>query len=174
MKNTIQFLRSESFIFIAILFVMMGQVLHTAYLFEGLRRLDLSFTANGQPVGVFNWIHAFVCASAVETAILMSILNGKKIAAQIYALGSFASNILYYAYWDQSLPTILSSTLMSAMLSGSIWFFSDLFARKVNETSTAEAEAREEAALLASVTSSLNGNGKMNGKPSKDIRTTLG
>ena len=131
MKKVIYFMRSESFIFISVLCVLTGQILHTVYLFEGLRRIDLSFTANGYETPVLNWIHAFLCASAVEAAILMFLINGKKIAAQIYALASFATNILYYHYWNGSIPEIISSTIISGMLSGSIWFFSDLFAEKI-------------------------------------------
>ncbi len=50
----------------------------------------------------------------------------------MYAVGSFATNLLYYSYWFGNVNQIVSSCLMSAMLSGSIWFFSDIFAQKVN------------------------------------------
>jgi hypothetical protein len=131
MRKTIKFLKSESFVFVAIIFVTTGQILHTIHLLENLRRMDLSFMTNGTKITVFNWFHAFICAIAIESAILISILNGKKRVAQIYAMGSFATNLLYYSYWAGSIPDIISSTLMSAMLSGSIWFFSDIFAQKV-------------------------------------------
>lgn len=131
MRKIVLFLKSDSFIFISVLFVLTGQTLHTLSLFESLRRVDLTFTANGQQIFALNWIHAFLCAAAVEAAILMFLINGKKVAANIYALASFATNILYYHYWDGKIEDLVSSTLLSAMLSGSIWFFSGLFAEKV-------------------------------------------
>jgi hypothetical protein len=131
MRKTVHFLKSDSFIFISVLFVLTGQTLHTLTLFESIRRIDLSFNAYGENVVAFNWIHAFMCAAAIEAAILMFLINGKKVAANLYAIASFATNILYYRYWDGTVDQIVSSTLLSAMLSGSIWFFSGLFAEKI-------------------------------------------
>jgi hypothetical protein len=132
MRKTVLFLKSDSFIFISVLFVLTGQTVHTLTLFENLRRIDMSFVANGHTILAFNWIHAFLCAAAVEAAILMFLINGKKLAANIYALASFITNILYYHYWDGRIEDLISSTLLSAMLSGSIWFFSGLFAEKIS------------------------------------------
>jgi hypothetical protein len=131
MRKTVQFLKSDSFIFISVLFVLTGQTLHTLTLFESIRRTDLSFNANGENIVAFNWLHAFLCAAAIEAAILMFLINGKKVAANLYAIASFAVNILYYHYWTGTIDQIVASTLLSAMLSGSIWFFSGLFAEKI-------------------------------------------
>jgi hypothetical protein len=78
-----------------------------------------------------SYLHALICALAIEGAILMFIINGKKKAAQIYAFASFVSNLLYYRHWHDSLEQLFASTLISAMLSGSIWYFSDLFVEKL-------------------------------------------
>lgn len=77
------------------------------------------------------WLHALLCAAAIEAAILMFIINGKSRAAQIYAFASFAGNLLYYQHWHDSIEQLIASTLISAMLSGSIWYFSDLFVEKL-------------------------------------------
>jgi hypothetical protein len=78
-----------------------------------------------------NWLHAFIFALAIEAAILMFILNGKRLPSKIYAIGSLATNLLYYKTWQLPLPDLLTSSLISCMLAGSIWFFSDLFAEKI-------------------------------------------
>jgi hypothetical protein len=132
MKKIIQFLRSESFIFISVICVLLGQILHTAYLFESLRRADLTFQIDGYNYGALNWMHGVVCAAAIEAAMLMFLINGKKNAAKVYAIASFAVNVLYYQAWEASIPQIVASTLISGMLSGSIWFFSELFAERIN------------------------------------------
>lgn len=131
MKKAVLFLKSDSFIFISVLFVLTGQILHTLSLFESIRRIDLTFIVNGQSFTALNWLHAFLCAAAVEAAILMFLIHGKKLAANIYALASFGTNILYYHFWDGTIDEIIASTLLSAMLSGSIWFFSGLFAERI-------------------------------------------
>jgi hypothetical protein len=101
MRNIIRFLRSESFIFTAILCVLVSQILHTAYLFKAVSRMNLSFDVGGWQFTGFNWLHAFLCASAIEAAILMFILNGKKRAAKIYALASFAGNLALLSALEQ-------------------------------------------------------------------------
>ncbi len=143
MRTIIQFLRSESFIFIAVLCVLIGQILHTAYLFETLRIADLSFSIGAYDFKVLNWLHGVICAAAIEAAMLMFLINGKKSASKIYALASFAVNILYYQAWENSIPQMVASTLVSAMLSGSIWFFSDLFADKIMAMDEAEADLKD-------------------------------
>jgi signal transduction histidine kinase len=62
----------------------------------------------------------------------MFILNGKKASAKVYALTSFASNLWYYHHWPDSYEQLIASTLISAMLSGSIWYFSDLFVERLS------------------------------------------
>lgn len=143
MRKIILFLKSESFVFISVLCVLTGQVIHTLSLIEQIRRIDLSFTYNGTSFTFLNWGHAFICALAVEAAILMFLINGKKIPAQIYALASFGTNILYYHYWAGTMDQIISSTLVSAMLSESIWFFSDLFAEKIKNVDYTEERIKD-------------------------------
>jgi hypothetical protein len=131
MLSIIRYLRSESFIFTAILCVLFSQILHTAYLFNEVSRLDLFFQIGTYQFRGLSWLHAIICALAIEGAILMFIINGKKKAAQIYAFASFISNLLYYQHWHGSIEQLIASTLISAMLSGSIWYFSDLFVEKI-------------------------------------------
>lgn len=161
MKKTIEFLQSVRFIFLTLVFVLMAQIIHTMYLFETIRVFDMSFTVDNTVVYAPNWVHSFIFSVAIEFAILMFILNGKRTPSKIYAIGSFATNILYYQSWEKPLPFILSSVLISAMLSGSIWFFSDLFAEKVD---AAEKKDNQDRALHE------NGNGEIT---RIGIRTTV-
>jgi hypothetical protein len=132
MKKTVEFLRSEAFVFLTLLAVITSQVVHTMHLFETVRVFDLSFEVNGERITAPNWAHAFIFAIAIESAILMFILNGKRLPSKIYAVGSLATNLLYYKAWTLPLSGMAASVLISSMLAGSIWFFSDLFAEKVD------------------------------------------
>jgi Na+-transporting methylmalonyl-CoA/oxaloacetate decarboxylase gamma subunit len=132
MKKTVEFLRSEAFVFLTLLAVITSQVVHTMHLFETVRVFDLSFEVNGERITAPNWAHAFVFAIAIESAILMFILNGKRLPSKIYAIGSLLTNLLYYKAWTLPLSGMAASVLISSMLAGSIWFFSDLFAEKVD------------------------------------------
>lgn len=142
MKKAIDFLRSEIFIFLTLLLVITSQIIHTMYLFETVRVFDLSFEIGSYHITIANWAHAFIFALAIEAAILMFILNNKPTPSKVYAVASFATNLLYYKVWDVSLPTIFSSVLISSMLAGSIWFFSDLLAEKIS--GVAETPSKEE------------------------------
>ena len=132
MKKTVEFLRSEAFVFLTLLAVITSQVVHTMHLFETVRVFDLSFEVNGERITAPNWAHAFIFAIAIESAILMFILNGKRLPSKIYAIGSLLTNLLYYKAWTLPLSGMAASVLISSMLAGSIWFFSDLFAEKVD------------------------------------------
>lgn len=131
MKKVVEFLKSETFVFLTLVFVLIAQIIHTMYIFEHIRVVDLGFNFGGSRVNLFNWAHAFIFSVAIESAILMFILSGKRLPSKIYAIASFATNILYYGTWQLSIPDILASIIASGMLAGSIWFFSDLFAEKV-------------------------------------------
>lgn len=132
MKKIVYFLQSEAFVLLTLLFVIASQIIHTTYLFETVRVFDLSFNIGSSRITVANWVNAFVFAVAIESAILMFILNGKPLPSKIYAVASFAANLLYYKVWTAAVPGLITSVLISSMLAGSIWFFSDLFAEKVN------------------------------------------
>ncbi len=144
MQSIIKYLRCESFIFTAILCVLFSQILHTAYLFNEVSRLSLTVKIGEYQFKGLGWLHAIICAVAIEGAILMFIINGKKKAAQIYAFASFASNLLYYQHWHDSIEQLIASTLISAMLSGSIWYFSDLFVEKLASQENELADKLEE------------------------------
>jgi hypothetical protein len=131
MQAIIRYLRSESFIFTAVICVLFSQILHTAFLFKSVSRFRLAMQVGGYSLQGLGWLHALLCATAIEAAILMFIINGKSRAAQIYAFASFIGNLLYYQHWHSSIEQLIASTLISAMLSGSIWYFSDLFVEKL-------------------------------------------
>lgn len=131
MKKIVNFLKSETLVFLTLVFVLIAQIVHTMYIFERIRIADMSFTIGDYHITALNWTHAFIFAVAIEAAILMFILNGKLLPSKIYAVASFASNILYYGTWKLAIPEILATIIASAMLAGSIWFFSELFAEKI-------------------------------------------
>ncbi len=132
MKKIVDFLKSETLVFLTLAFVLVAQIIHTMYIFEKIRVADLSFTIGDTHITAFNWMHAFIFAVSIEAAILMFILNGKRLPSKIYAVASFATNILYYGTWDLPYPTMVATIIASSMLAGSIWFFSDLFAEKID------------------------------------------
>ncbi len=131
MKKIINFLKSETFVFLTLAFVLIAQIVHTMYIFEQIRIVDLSFDVGKTNVQVFNWSHALIFAVSIEAAILMFILNGKRLPSKIYAVASWATNILYYGTWKLDIPDMAATIIASSMLAGSIWFFSDLFAEKI-------------------------------------------
>lgn len=131
MKRVIHFLKSETFVFLTLVFVLVAQIIHTMYIFETIRVADMSFTIFGYHVTALNWVHALIFSVSIESAILMFILNGKRLPSKIYAVASWATNILYYGTWKLSYPEMAATIIASSMLAGSIWFFSDLFAEKI-------------------------------------------
>jgi hypothetical protein len=131
MKKIVDFLKSETFVFLTLVCVLIAQIIHTMYIFEHIRVVDLGFRLGQWNITILNWTHALIFAVAIEAAILMFILNGKRLPSKIYAVGSFATNILYYGTWSLSIPELVATIIASAMLAGSIWFFSDLFAEKI-------------------------------------------
>jgi len=131
MKRIIDFLKSETLVFLTLIFVLVAQIIHTMYIFDHIRVADMSFRYKGMTITALNWTHAFIFAVSIEAAILMFILNGKRLPSKIYAVASFATNILYYGTWKLPLPEMVATVIASSMLAGSIWFFSDLFAEKV-------------------------------------------
>jgi hypothetical protein len=132
MKKIIDFLKSETLVFLTLLFVLIAQIVHTMYVFEQIRVADMSFEIAGVKISAFNWIHALIFSVSIEAAILMFILNGKRLPSKIYAVASLSTNILYYGTWTLSIPHMVASIIASSMLAGSIWFFSDLFAEKID------------------------------------------
>jgi hypothetical protein len=131
MKKIIDFLKSETLVFLTLVFVLVAQIIHTMYIFERIRVADMSFTLGAWKVTAFNWTHALIFAVAIESAIMMFILNGKRLPSKIYAVASFATNVLYYGTWKLPIPDMVATVIASSMLAGSIWFFSDLFAEKI-------------------------------------------
>ena len=132
MKKIVNFLKSETLVFMTLVCVFLAQIVHTMFIFEHIRVVDLSFNLGGGHITLLNWLHAFIFAVAVEAAILMFVLNGKLLPSKIYAVASFATNILYYGTWKLAVPEMITTIIASGMLAGSIWFFSDLFAEKID------------------------------------------
>src|SRR5688572_20691614 len=120
MKKIIDFLKSETLVFLTLVFVLVAQIVHTMYIFERIRVADMSFQFEGWHITALNWTHALIFAVAIEAAILMFILNGKRLPSKIYAVASFATNILYYGTWTLAIPELIATIIASSMLAGSI------------------------------------------------------
>ena len=139
MRKLIHFIESEKFVYTTTLSVLFVQILQTAHLFHRISKLNLDIQMSGHTFTGFSWLHSLLCTFAIESAVLMLIVNGKATAAKWYAAASFLSSLLYfgdweYFYfggWEKQLPAIVASTLFSAMLAGSVLFFSELFAQKL-------------------------------------------
>src|SRR4051812_43824929 len=111
MKKIVDFLKSETLVFLTLAFVLVAQIIHTMYIFEKIRVADMSFDIGGWHITAFNWMHAFIFAVSIEAAILMFILNGKRLPSKIYAVASFATNILYYGTWNLSIPAMVATVI---------------------------------------------------------------
>ncbi len=133
MNAIIAYLKSERFVFTALLCVLLGQVVNFAHIFSAA---NPKLTADAPPVAV--WLYAGICTVGLEMAILVSVLNGKRAVAALFAAGFLAINLCWnYQVWADPLPVAVAKSLIYVMLSVTIWFFSDLFGQKI-----AEAEAR--------------------------------
>ncbi|NBW39110.1 MAG: hypothetical protein EBR30_29650, partial [Cytophagia bacterium] len=76
MKKVIDFLKSETLVFLTLVFVLIAQIIHSMYIFERIRVADMSFHIGGYHITALNWTHALIFSVAIESAILMFILNG--------------------------------------------------------------------------------------------------
>lgn len=120
MKKIITYLRSEACVFVAIVCVMLVQIAHNTYVVFANSRFQSS---------VLSLSFALFYAFAIEFSILTYVINDQRTHAKVYAGGSLATNLLYYYYPE----SILAPALISIMLAGSIWAFSDLFVDKINK-----------------------------------------
>ena len=170
MKQIIRIVKSETFIFIPLIFILTVQVLHSTYLFHLVSVFDLSFTYQGVTYGFINWLSAAIFAIAIESAILMFVLNGKIWPSKIYALATLITNILYYEPWYLDVSKIPASILISCLLACSIWFFSDLFADRIVGTDRPlSGKSEDELQGLSLVSES----GDDNGEQARKFKTTM-
>lgn len=138
MNATIAYLKSERFVFTALLFVLVGQVVNFAHIFSAA---NPKLTADAPTVAV--WLYAGICTIGLEMAILVSVLNGKRTVAALFAAGFLCINLCWnYQVWADPLPVAVAKSLIYVMLSVTIWFFSDLFGQKI-EAKASEAKANE-------------------------------
>ncbi len=151
MKKLIRFIESANFVYATTLSLLAVQIMQTAHLFHRVSRLDLSLDVAGWNITVFGWLHSLCCTFAIEAAVLMLIVNGRKVAARWYALASLLCSLLYfgdwellvYGGWEPLLPRLVATSLFSAMLAGSVLFFSELFTGKMLEQKASEQKATQ-------------------------------
>ena len=155
MKKLIGFIESANFVYATTLSLLAVQIMQTAHLFHRVSRLDLSLDVAGYHITAFGWLHSLCCTFAIEAAVLMLIVNGRKVAARWYAFASLLCSLLYfgdwellvYGGWEPLLPRLVATSLFSAMLAGSVLFFSELFTEKMLEQKANEQKANEQKAF---------------------------
>jgi hypothetical protein len=119
MDRIIIFLRSEACVFLAIMCVMIVQIAHNTFVVFTKSQIESTWLAL-----CFALFYAF----AIEFSILTYVINNMRTHAIAYAIASFVTNLFYYYQPDSKVAPVL----ISAMLAGSIWSFSDLFVKKLN------------------------------------------
>jgi len=129
MNTIILFLKSEKFIFAALLCVLLGQVVNFAFVFSQANPALLS-----QFRPELAWVYAILCACGLEMAILISILEGNRWVAAGFAGGFLTINLCWnYQIFEQPLPLAIAKAMIYAMLSISVWFFSDIIGKRISD-----------------------------------------
>lgn len=165
MKKLIGFIESANFVYATTLSLLFVQIMQTAHLFHRVSRLDLSLDVAGWHITAFGWLHSLCCTFAIEAAVLMLIVNGRKVAARWYALASLLCSLLYfgdwellvYGGWEPALPRLVATSLFSAMLAGSVLFFSELFTQKMASAKAGEARAKARAGEAKAIEAKATG-----------------
>jgi hypothetical protein len=149
MKSTINFLWSVSFVFVALLILMLAQMTIAAFIHYANTPLDYTVNIGGNNVYILKIITSLFYAIAIESSVLIFIINGNKEAGAWYGLGSFVISIIAYGFYKDVdisvnidpfevnrfyLPAkFVSTTIMAAMMSGAQWYYSDLFVSRINK-----------------------------------------
>lgn len=143
MERIENFLRSTAGMFISLVMVLAFSTPNTTEVLTKIHRLP--YIDDSQ----VRWI-ALSFAIVIEFVILILATIGQQRGAKIYAVASFVFHLLYYHRWDELLtadysnPLLLSavytnfiaSIVTSFMISGSIWYFSEMLGKMIDTKST--------------------------------------
>lgn len=129
MKSLINFLQSEKIIFIGLVLVLLALIVHTSHLFYTISPIIGD--------GIWKWGYALSFAIPIEIAVLIftiwKVSNHNK--PMVYAISTFMINLLFYTPW-QDLPQApmlgVGKVLASALLSYTVYSYSELFVSKIN------------------------------------------
>jgi hypothetical protein len=118
MNRILDALRSPGAMMIALMLALVAQGKHTADVFT-------YFSHAGTPV----WL-SYVFACAVEVAVLLFVLNKHKLISYVFAVATFATNMVYYAIGgvDMQSVALVPVVLLSALLPGVIVGYSHTIA----------------------------------------------
>jgi len=124
-------LRSPGAMMIALMLALVAQGKHTADVFT-------YYSHPGTPV----WL-SYVFAGAVEVAVLLFVLNKHKLISYLFAVATFATNMVYYAIGgvDMQSVAIVPVVLLSALLPGVIVGYSHTIAENTEQGETQPATA---------------------------------
>lgn len=128
-------LRSPGAMMIALMLALVAQGKHTADVFT-------FFSHPGTPV----WL-SYVFAGAVEVAVLLFVLNKHKLISYLFAVATFATNMVYYAIGgvDMTSVALVPVVLLSALLPGVIVGYSHTIAENTVNAPTHPATAQNAA-----------------------------
>ncbi len=124
-------LRSPGAMMIALMLALVAQGKHTADVFT-------YYSHPGTPV----WL-SYVFAGAVEVAVLLFVLNKHKLISYLFAVATFATNMVYYAIGgvDMQSVAIVPVVLLSALLPGVIVGYSHTIAENTGNGEATPAAA---------------------------------
>ncbi len=118
MDTVLDVLRSPGAMMVALVLALTAQGKHTADVFT-------YYSHPGTPV----WL-SYVFAGAVEVAVLLFVLNKHKLISYLFAVATFATNMVYYAIGgvDMTSVALVPVVLLSALLPGVIVGYSHTIA----------------------------------------------
>ena len=86
---------------------------------------------------VVNRIFYLLTAIALESMVLIFVINGMVLVGRGYAIASFFINLLYYDHFDATeWRLFIASILLSTIHSGAIFWLADLFKKQTQEART--------------------------------------
>lgn len=102
---------------VAVIFALMTQISHASYVFRVIARGDST---------IINTVSSYIFAIALELAIYIFTMKGKKQVALFFAIISTSINLLYYFYEPTLSREFIGMLVISPIIPMTIWFYSDL------------------------------------------------
>lgn len=130
MDSILNALRSPGAMMVALVLALLAQGEHTAQVFAYFSH------SNGNGNGTQLLAYAF--AAAVEVAVLLFVLRGHKLISYVFAVATFATNMVYYTIGGIDLQSValVPVVLLSALLPGVIIGYSHTIAETSDSNAT--------------------------------------
>ena len=127
MNKIVNFLKSEKPAFIFSIFLMVTYSINLSILMEVVGHLDFGHYIADRTV-------YFMTALAIESLILVFVVNRMYWVGRGYAVFSFVINLLYYNHFDMSeWRNLMAAITISIVHSGAIFFLAELFKRQTKD-----------------------------------------